>query len=142
MNENEFDLHAAIEEAAARDPIIVRKFALACARHVQHLMADPRSVRALNVAERFLRGEASRTEIEEALKVANTAQAAALAARGPRVSSEDDHATHAAHAATCAVYASYTARVAYAAAYAAAYSALVGTTEREWQEAEFRRVGG
>ena len=33
-----------------------RLFAVACARQVQHLMTDPRSIAALDVAERFANG--------------------------------------------------------------------------------------
>jgi hypothetical protein len=35
------------------------EFAVACARRVQHLMRDPRSVALLDTRERWLRGEAT-----------------------------------------------------------------------------------
>jgi hypothetical protein len=43
-----------------------RLFAVWCARQVQHLMADPRSVAALDVAERFANGEATKYELDAA----------------------------------------------------------------------------
>ena len=39
-----------------------RLFAVWCARQVQHLMTDPRSIAALDVAERFANGEATESE--------------------------------------------------------------------------------
>ena len=52
-----------------------RLFAVWCARRVQHLMIDTRSVAALDVAERFARGEATVEELA-------AARAAAWAAAG------------------------------------------------------------
>ena len=46
-----------------------RLFAVWCARRVQYLMADPRSLNALDVAERFANGKAS----EDALSAAEDA---------------------------------------------------------------------
>lgn len=40
----------------------IRLFAVWCARQVQHLMTDPRSLAALDVAERFSNGEATDSE--------------------------------------------------------------------------------
>lgn len=40
----------------------IRLYAVWCARQVQHLMTDPRSLAALDVAERFANGEATDTE--------------------------------------------------------------------------------
>jgi len=51
----------------------IRLFAVWCARQVQHLMTDQRSLDALDVAERFANGLAS----EEELRVARAAAAAA-----------------------------------------------------------------
>jgi hypothetical protein len=50
-----------------------REFALWCAERVRHLIADPRSTDALDVAARHLRGEATDEELA-------AARAAALAA--------------------------------------------------------------
>jgi len=41
----------------------LRLIAVKCAREVQHLMTDPRSINALNVAERFANGEATENEL-------------------------------------------------------------------------------
>lgn len=51
----------------------LRLFAVWCAKQVQHLITDERSIRALEVAERFATGKASLEEL-------NTARAAAWAA--------------------------------------------------------------
>ena len=66
----------------------IRLFAVWCARQVQHLMADPRSLAALDVAERFANGEAGDAELiaagdaarDASWAAANTARAAAGAA--------------------------------------------------------------
>jgi len=60
-----------------------RLFAVWCARRVQHLMIDPRSVAALDVAERFARGEATVEELAAARDAAwDAVRAAARAAAG------------------------------------------------------------
>lgn len=43
-----------------------RLYAVWCARQVQHLMTDPRSLAALDVAERHARGEATDDELDTA----------------------------------------------------------------------------
>lgn len=43
-----------------------RLYAVWCARQVQHLMRDPRSIAALDVAERHARGEATDAELDAA----------------------------------------------------------------------------
>ena len=53
----------------------IRLFAVWCARQVQHLMTDQRSVAALDVAERFANGDATKEELD-------AAEAAAWAAAG------------------------------------------------------------
>jgi hypothetical protein len=58
-----------------------RLFAVWCARQVQHLMTDERSIAALDVAERHANGNASDEEFDAALAAAwDAALAAALAA--------------------------------------------------------------
>ena len=57
-----------------------RLFAVWCARKVQHLMTDPRSIAALDVAERFANGEATAEELAAARVAAGAAWAAARAA--------------------------------------------------------------
>jgi hypothetical protein len=58
----------------------IRLFAVWCARQVQHLMKDKRSLDALDVAERFASGMATRDELERAWAAAGDAGAAAWAA--------------------------------------------------------------
>jgi len=50
-----------------------RLFAAWCARQVQHLMTDPRSIAALDVAERYANGKATDAELIEARDAANAA---------------------------------------------------------------------
>jgi len=57
-----------------------RLFAVWCARSVQHLMTDERSINSVNVAEKFAHGEASREELAAALDAASAAITAAWAA--------------------------------------------------------------
>ena len=51
----------------------IRLFAVWCARQVQHLMADQRSVNALDVAERFANGDATEEELNAARAAAGAA---------------------------------------------------------------------
>jgi hypothetical protein len=51
----------------------IRLFAVWCARQVQHLMADPCSIAAIDVAERFASGEASAEELDAAQEAARAA---------------------------------------------------------------------
>ena len=65
----------------------IRLYAVWCARQVQHLIKDPRSLAALDVAERFANGEATVEELDAARAVArgaawDAAWAAAWAAAG------------------------------------------------------------
>lgn len=50
-----------------------RLFAVWCARQVKHLIVDPRSIAALDVAERYTRGEATGAELASALTNARAA---------------------------------------------------------------------
>ena len=60
---------------------IARWFALDCVERVRHLMTDPRSTNALDVARRYLAGEASQDELAAARDAAkDAARAAAWAA--------------------------------------------------------------
>jgi len=61
----------------------LRLFAVWCARQVQHLMTDPRSIAALDVAERHANGEATDEELAAAWAAARDAarDAARAAAR-------------------------------------------------------------
>jgi len=59
-----------------------RLYAVWCARQVQRLMTDPRSIVALDVAERHANGDATDAELAEARTAADAAGAAAGAAGG------------------------------------------------------------
>ena len=58
------------------DDKTLRLFAVWCARQVQHLMTDHRSIAALDVAERYANGEATREELDAALSAADAALSA------------------------------------------------------------------
>ena len=72
-----------LRAVAGRDKEI-RLYAVWCARQVQHLMTDPRSINALDVAERFANGNATGEELSAAWAAAMAAarDAARDAARG------------------------------------------------------------
>ena len=77
-----------------------RLFAVWCARKVQHLMTDPRSIDAIAVAERFASGQATREELDATM-----------------VAAWDAAKSAAEYAKSVAEYAKYAAK--YAAEYAA-----------------------
>jgi hypothetical protein len=81
----------------------IRLFAVWCARRVQHLMTDPRSLQALDVAEAYANGTATLEELKEAGDAARAARdaGAAWAAAGG--------AAWAAYVAANAAYAAVTA---------------------------------
>ena len=58
----------------------MRLFAVWCAQQVRHLMADKRSIDALNVSERFANGKATVEELNTAKAAAGVAWSAANAA--------------------------------------------------------------
>jgi len=58
----------------------IRLYAVWCARQVQHLMTDKRSLDAMDVAERFANGLATADDLAAAEEAATTARAAARAA--------------------------------------------------------------
>ena len=78
-----------------------RLYAVWCARQVQHLMTDPRSIAALDVAERFAHGEATQGELADAWDAAGDAawDAAWDAARAAAWAAAGDAARAAARAA-------------------------------------------
>jgi len=51
----------------------IRLFAVFCARQVQHLMTDERSINAIDVAERFANGEATESDLAAARESAMAA---------------------------------------------------------------------
>ena len=95
---------------------LMRLFAVWCARQVQHLMEDERSITAVNVAEAFANGEATREELD-------AARAAAWAAAG-------DAARAAAWAAAWAA----AGDAAWAAARAAAWAAARDAQEKRLRD--------
>jgi hypothetical protein len=105
----------------------MRLYAVACARRVQHLMTDHRSINALDVAERYAEGQATDEELE-------AARAAARAAT--RAAARDSAAWAAADATRAAT------RAAAWAAADAARDAAGKFSERNWQEDEFKRRFG
>jgi len=58
----------------------IRLYTVWCARQVQHLMTDPRSIAALDVAERHANGAATDAELDAASAAASAAAWAASAA--------------------------------------------------------------
>jgi hypothetical protein len=108
-----------------------REFALWCAERVRHLMSDPRSTNALDVAARHLRGEATDTELNAAWYAARAAADVWAAAWDAAWAAEWAAARDAARAA--AWYA------AWAAEWAAARDAA-RDTERAAQRAELDRM--
>jgi hypothetical protein len=107
---------------------VMRLFAVWSARQVQHLMKDPRSIAALEVAERFANGQATAEELNDA-NAAAYASAAASAAYA-YASAAPDAAAYASAAASrsAAAYESYDA-AAYASAApdAAAYASAAAS---------------
>ncbi len=89
----------------------VRLYAVACAREVQHLMTDARSLKALDVAEAYAKGEATEEELEQARNAACDATDAANAANAAAA-----NAAYSAKAACDAAIAAYAATANAAAA--------------------------
>jgi len=127
----------------------IRLYAVWCARRVQHLMVDLRSVAALDVVERHARGEASDEELAAAAEAAEGAaaaeamwadSAAAEAAEAARWASARSAWASAAAAARRAATASSCARGAAMAARWAAAEWAARDTERAAQAEELRRV--
>ena len=116
----------------------IRLFAVWCARQVQHLVTDPRSIDALDVAEQFAHGKATQAELDAAR---DSAWAASLAA------SSDAARTAASAAARAAARTASGAASAWYAASAAASSAArdaawtaAHDAARDAQEAKLREI--
>lgn len=114
-----------------------KRFVLKCAREIQYLMKDERSSKALDVAEAYLEGRATKEELEVAEKAANVAYAtayfAAYAANVAYAAARNTDATVAANVVYAAAYAStcdaaYAANVAYAAACATVHDNYADVT--------------
>lgn len=114
-----------------------RLYAVWCARQVQHLLTDPRSMAALDVAERHANGLASDDELDAASDVAwAAAMAAAWPARGAARAARDAWAAARSAARAASDVAGFAAR---AAALDAAGDAA-GDAAMDAQAAELRRV--
>lgn len=113
----------------------IRLYAVWCARQVQHLMTDPRSLTALEVAEEYARGRASTAKVTEAAWAAWAALAAESAAWAAKWA-----ATWAAKWAAEAALAAAAEAEAAAAAAASAYAACVAGTAKAAQADELRRI--
>jgi len=118
-----------------------RLYAVWCARQVQHLMADQRSLAALDVAERHANGEATNAELDAASAAASDAAWVAASAAASAAASDAARAAAWAAARGAARDAAWAAASAAAsdAARGAAWDAAWGAA-RDAQEAEFRRV--
>ena len=60
--------------------VVARRFALACARHVEHLSDNPRAKACNDVTERYLDGKATKEELKAATDAAYAAAYAAATA--------------------------------------------------------------
>jgi len=124
----------------------IRLFSVWCARRVEHLMEDKRSIKALHVAERFANGDATQGELDVAGAAAGAAArdaawaAAEAAARAAEWAAARDYAAW-----DAAWYAAWAAArdAAEAAARAAEWAAArdaAWAAERKEQEVELRRM--
>ena len=122
----------------------IRLFAVWCARQVQHLLTDQRSLDALDVAEHYANGEATEDELAAAGDAARDAVRAARAAGAAAAEAAWDAAQTAVRAARAAGAAAEAAGAAAedaaeAAARDAAWDAAWDAA-RTKQEAELRRI--
>ena len=114
----------------------IRLFAVACARDVQHLMRDERSINALDVAERYANGEATNDELIAALDAAWAARSAAMDSAARDAAYTAEALSAAAYAAWCAArYAAWDAAdAAWAVARYAAWDAIRSKQEQRFRE--------
>jgi hypothetical protein len=103
----------------------LRLFAVHCAQSVQHLLTDPRSIRAIDVAERYANGEATEGELAAARAADRAADRAAARAAAWDAARAADRAADRAAARAAAWAAAWAAAsaAAWAAASAAAWAA-------------------
>jgi membrane protease subunit (stomatin/prohibitin family) len=120
-----------------------RLMAVAFAREVQHLMKDPRSIAALDVAERFANGEATEAELRDARAAARDAAFTATYATGGMGVARAAAAVAQANAAVAQANAAAAdaADAAYAAA-ARAYAADAYAAMRQKQVEIFKKFCG
>jgi hypothetical protein len=152
LDSNGFDVALRCLSAVEGHDKEIRLFSVEIAREVQHLMRDPRSVEALDVAERYAHGNATKEELENAYAAAYAAADAAYdeaydaeeAAYATTTAAAADAAAADAAAAAAAAYdaaeaAAYDAAEAadYTAAFAAAYAAAHAAAAYDAEEADY-----
>lgn len=115
----------------------VTPFSVWCARRVQHLMLDPRSITALDVAERYARGEATLGRLKQAIDAAAGALASALLKPKRKTAWL---AAWSAWAATAAVSEHVVSLAVAQTAWAATAAAYAAADEIAAQTAEFLRI--
>ena len=123
----------------------IRHFAIECARDVQYLMQDARSLHALDVAERYINGYATQSELGDAVAAAADAAAAVAAATvatayAATYAARSAAAAVAAAAVGAAIYAATTARSARSAADAATYASDAATYAADVNIREKQRI--
>jgi len=100
----------------------LRLYAVWCARQVQHLMTDKRSLEALDVAERFANGLATADDLAAASAAARSAMAAAGSVRGAAMAAAMAATAAAGAVRDAASAAARSAMAAWSAAWDAAWS--------------------
>ena len=115
-----------------------RIMAVKFARTVQHLMEDKRSIDALDTAEKYAKGQATKQELDAAYAAATAAYDAAYAAAAYAASA----AAHAAYATAAYAASAYAAAAAYAAATDAAAAYAAATASYAQREKIFLDVVG
>lgn len=143
LDSNGFDDALWALRAVTGEEACIRRFAVWCARQVQHLMTDDRSIQALDVAERYADGLATDDELLTAGVAAWDAAGAATrtaardAARTATSTARVDAAGAAEGAAAWAAAGNAAGNASWTAAWAAAWDAM-----RERQATRFREVFG
>ena len=129
------------------DYLWVQKLALSFARHVEHYLSDSRSMDALEVADKFLRGEASKKDMYTACEVAlEVYQLYALTVNYITTVASSHCIYYVTEVAlsdspiNVSMYLGYTSNAAISAAAWPNEDSDGGVSEREWQAKEFLRV--
>lgn len=116
----------------------MRLYAVWCARQVQHLMTDPRSLAALDVAERHALGKADDDELEAARAAAEAAAEAAWAAT--RLAARAAARSAARSASESATWSAWSAWAVALSASEATLSATLSEAAMASQEAQLRKL--